>query len=223
MTSVTSESSFKMTDADFNVVSQPQVPCVVICDVSSSMTGDPIEELNDGLSLLCDELANDPIAATAVDLAIVTFGRSVELQQPFSKVGAFPPVLIAGGSTPMGAGVSLALDELARRQKYFEQHQIPQRRAWVYLISDGQPTDEIIDVAARARTLQLQNKLLLYSIGVAGADMATLGSFSTQKPLALKGLMFAELFRWVSQSMSGASRRQDFGAGDAPCTDGFAK
>lgn len=209
--------------ADFAATAEARVPCVIICDTSGSMSGAPIIELNEGLQVLHEELGKDPIASVAVDLAVVTFGGTVEVAQPFATVeNSFVPSLTASGDTPMGAGVSLALEILNEQKRLYNERSIPRRRAWAFLISDGAPTDEWLTAAAQALNLQDKDSLILYAIGVEGADMKMLARFSKNEPLALKGLRFAELFKWVSKSMSNASRRPNVGPSDVPPTTSWS-
>src|SRR6478609_7193596 len=55
---------------DFAVNPEPRLPCVLLLDVSTSMTGAPIHELNDGVFLYKGELMADPLAAKRVEVAI---------------------------------------------------------------------------------------------------------------------------------------------------------
>lgn len=42
---------------------EPRCPCLLLLDVSGSMSGNPIRELNEGLKIFRDELMADPLAA----------------------------------------------------------------------------------------------------------------------------------------------------------------
>jgi hypothetical protein len=55
----------------------PRCPCLLLLDVSASMTGRPMEELNAGLVLLKDELSADSLASKRVQIGVVTFGPVV--------------------------------------------------------------------------------------------------------------------------------------------------
>ena len=45
-------------------------------------------------------------------------------------------------------------------------------------------------------------------MGVDEADFGTLQKLSVRAPIKLRGLMFRELFQWLSNSLSGVSRSQ---------------
>ena len=88
---------------------EPRVPCVLLLDVSGSMSGQPIAELNEGLVTLKDTLAADSLASKRAEIAIVTFGGMVTVIQDFVTAENFqPPQLNATGGTPMGQAISPA-------------------------------------------------------------------------------------------------------------------
>src|SRR4051812_33365369 len=85
---------------------EPRVPCVLLLDVSGSMSGAPIAELNQGLIALKDTLSADSLASKRAELAIVTFGGVVNVIQDFVTAEHFqPPQLHASGGTPMGQAI----------------------------------------------------------------------------------------------------------------------
>src|SRR5262245_4657349 len=91
----------------------PRCPCVLLLDVSSSMQGDPISALNDGLKAFGREVSSDAVAARRVEVAIVTFGSGAHTVQDFVTVDQFvAPALVANGQTHMGIGIETALNLL---------------------------------------------------------------------------------------------------------------
>jgi uncharacterized protein YegL len=59
---------------DFALNPEQRTACVLLLDVSGSMSGQPIGELNAGLQTYKNALVGDALAAKRVEVAIVTFG-----------------------------------------------------------------------------------------------------------------------------------------------------
>ena len=185
---------------------EQRCPCLLLLDTSVSMEGQRIAELNEGIRTFKSELMQDSLAVKRVEIAIVTFGP-VRLAQDFVTADNFqPPHLSTTGDTPMGAAIVNGLEELERRKEQYRQHAIPYNRPWVFLITDGAPTDSVVFASQVVREGVERKKFAFFAVGVEGADMATLASISPRKPLKLQGLKFRELFQWLSGSLSSASR-----------------
>lgn len=75
--------------SDFASNPEPRCPCILLLDVSGSMNGRPINELNAGLVTFRDELLADSLALKRVELGIVTFGP-VHVEQPLPAPLIFP-------------------------------------------------------------------------------------------------------------------------------------
>lgn len=193
---------------------EPRCASLLIIDISSSMSGEPIKELQAGLTLYRDELAADPLARKRVEVAIVTFGGSVDVVQNFVTAESFmPPALETRGDTPMGEAVVTALKLLEDRKAEYRQNGIQYYRPWVFLITDGGPTDATSQfwTDAKAKILQGQEKksFSFYAVGVEGADMDRLKELSpVPEPLKLKGFRFRDLFKWLSNSQGDVSKSQ---------------
>ncbi len=188
---------------------EPRCPVVLALDVSWSMRGQPIDELNAGLQEFERAIKADKLAALRVEIALVTFGGAVQ-SVDFVPADQFqPPPLSATGGTPMGQAVQQALTLLRERKEKYKRNDVDYYRPWLFLISDGDPTDAWESAAAQAQQEEARKGVSVYAVGVEGADLAKLGRFcSANSPLKLKGLAFAELFTWLSKSLSAVSQQR---------------
>lgn len=199
-------------DPEFVENAEPRCPCLLLLDTSTSMHGRPMDELNDGLQVFRAELAADAMATQRVEIGVVTFGP-VRIQGSFQTADLFsPPMLEANGDTPLGAAIEQGLDMLEARKRTYREAGISYYRPWVFLITDGAPTDEWRNAAARVREGDSDGRkaFSFFAVGVEGADMHTLTEICSpdRPPLKLKGLSFRELFTWLSSSLGGVAKSQ---------------
>lgn len=214
--------------SDFAENPEPRVPCVLILDVSYSMNGQPIDELNEGLTAYREELAADSLASKRVEIALITFGGEVTTVQDFTTADHFhPPALVANGDTPLGEAVTRGMSMLEERKKLYKDNGIMYYRPWLFLITDGGPTDSWQRAAQESLKGDKAKSFSFFSVGVGdSANFDVLKQFSTREPLKLKGLRFRDLFIWLSSSQQSVSKSSP---GDAvplanPATpDGWAE
>jgi uncharacterized protein YegL len=127
---------------------EPRCACVLLLDTSGSMTGNKINQLNEGIITFAEELRSDAMAAKRVEISIVTFGP-VQTIQHFITADSFQPsMLIASGDTPMGAAIQEAVYLVAERKISYKTNGIAYFRPWIFLITDGAPTDNVSAAAS---------------------------------------------------------------------------
>ena len=185
--------------------------CVLLLDVSGSMVGRPIKELDEGLAAYRDTLASDALARKRVEVAVVTFGGTVDIAHAFSTADVFhPPDLRPRGDTPMAQAVNVALDMVDARKQEYRSHSVGYYRTLVLLLTDGGPTDGDTplweDAVRRVKDGEDQRKFAFVAVGIEGADFERLRELSVREPLKLKGLDFRSLFLWLSSSQQAVSR-----------------
>ena len=188
-------------------------PTVLLLDVSGSMAGRPLEELQHGLTQYIDEIAADSLAKRRLEIAIVTFGGVVQVAQPFATPErVILPALAATGDTPMGQAIVTGLDLLRERRIELSRQGIPQYKPWIFLITDGGPTDDGLPVWQEAVTRLREsrgNKAQFFAVAVEGANLPKLTELcqstcppgeEPKPPMMLQGVKFRELFQWITQS-----------------------
>jgi len=185
---------------------EPRCPCVLLLDTSGSMSGPPINELNQGLQAFKESL-KDPTALLRVEVAIVAFDNSPRLVQDFVPANNFqPPILTAQGGTDMAGGIQKALDLLRSRKEQYKANKVFYYRPWVFMITDGAPNPGWEPAAQRIRDEENDKGVAFFAIGVEGADMGRLKDITVRPPWQLRGLNFQGLFLWLSASLTKVSQ-----------------
>lgn len=202
------------TLVDVRVLSnpQPRCACVLLLDTSSSMSGEPIRQLNEGVQVFRDDAASDSLTAQRLEVAVVTFGEGVDVRHEFCGIQEFfPATLHASGMTPMGEAVVKGHELLEERKRAYKNSGVEYFQPWMFLISDGEPTDydrNVWQQACRAvRGSHSTGKLNFFAVGVEGANLSKLSELSPPERPAIKlqGLRFRELFKWLSASLKSVS------------------
>lgn len=185
---------------------EPRCPVVLLLDTSDSMAGEPIEQLNEGIATFKYEVEKDTLAALRVEVCLITFGSDVTCVQDFTTIDDFTaPRLHPKGYSPLGGALELGLEKVLNRVATYKNNGIPYYRPWIFLITDGAPTDGMkwYEAGQEAQALERRGLLNMFLIGVEGADMAVLSKIASpdRPPLKLQALKFNALFRWLSSSV----------------------
>ncbi len=190
---------------------EPRCPCVLLLDTSGSMDGRRIQALSDGLEAFKFDLRVDDLAKKRVEIAVITFDTHVSVLRDFVTADQFePPLLLAQGTTCMGAAIHEALDLIEARKRQYRTFGVSYYRPWVFMITDGEPQGEAADVVAlaaeRVRREEEQKRVAFFTVAVEGANLARLQTLSVRSPIRLRGLNFKDMFLWLSASMQRVSQ-----------------
>jgi len=183
---------------------EPHLACVLLLDTSGSMNGAPIRSLNQAINDFKEQTAMDDLAQKRVDIAIIEFNDSARVVQNFTPLSQMQPVsLSAGGMTAMGEGINRAIDMVKERNRFYASMGTPVFQPWIFMITDGAPTDDIS--LARQRIHEEENKgshgkLKFWSVGVPGYKKEVITSLS-KRCIELDQKDFSRIFNWVSDSV----------------------
>ncbi len=180
--------------------------CVLVLDVSGSMQGQAIDELNNGLRSFHKEVMDDFVASQRLEVSIVTFGSTVScLQEPALITQISMPVLHAAGTTKLVDGVRMGIDLIEQRKKWYKETGQNYYRPMLVLITDGEPDPEqnISGLSNEIETAMLGKKFSFFALGVKGFNYDKLASLCPPPthPLILDGYKFANFFKWLSNSI----------------------
>jgi uncharacterized protein YegL len=188
-----------------------RLPIYLVIDVSSSMSGAPIEAANTGLRDLEAALRADPHALETAYVSIITFESTAQQIYPLTEAGLFKaPAMAASGGTALGAA-------LRKLGECFDKDLRPKAadhpgdwKPLVFLLTDGEPTDK--DWRAEAEQFKKrQTSLPANLIAVACGPQANVSVLKelTEMVVLMQDIgpeSFRKLFQWVSQSVKVASK-----------------
>ena len=123
----------------FTTQTAKPLPVVLLLDVSGSMSGEKIENLNKAVEDMLDTFAKEEKNETEILVSVITFGAQVDLYIPFTNASQVQwQSLKADGFTPLGTALKMA------KAMIEDKATTPSRayRPTIVLVSDGQPTDD---------------------------------------------------------------------------------
>lgn len=190
-----------------------RLPVYLLLDTSGSMSGEPIEQVKNGMQMLVSGLRQDPYALETAWLGVITFDSSAQEVVPLTELTAFqPPGIAANGGTSMGAGLSKLADAAKRDVKKTTTTEKGDWRPMVFMMTDGQPTDDWQKGLARFK----QEKWgVVVGCAVDGADTGVLKQIAGDENVVRLDTSDAAsikaFFKWVTASVSTSSKSVEQG------------
>jgi len=195
-----------------------RLPVFFLIDVSESMVGEPITNVNEGIQKITLSLKRNPMALETAFLSIIIFAGKARLLTPLTELLQFtPPDLFIGGGTALGNGLNFLMDEM-EKQIQKTTHEI--KGDWkpiVFLLTDGAPTDSITSALTRWND-EFRTKANLVAVSIGDrADTAVLKKL-TENVVVFDGEnkeAYSKFFDWASasietKSVNMAAGRDDF-------------
>ena len=204
--------SEKFSASDFGNSTKRRLPICFCLDTSGSMMGKPSKQLNMGLSNFIASIKANDDTKSATDIAIVTFGSSVEIVMPFGKItdSGLPEISASTTLTPIGEGILTALELLNARKEGYKELGIKYYQPWLVVITDGAPQGPNamanMELAIKAcNELEADDKLVVFNIGVGSSvdfDILKRVSIKREEPISVSSGDFGKLFVFLGSSSS---------------------
>ena len=185
---------------------EPHMALLFLVDTSSSMAGEPIDELNKGLNRFKEQVCKDEKTRGILDVASIQFDSNWSVTQDWVPVECMGKAEFqADGCTYMAGALDKAIEMVAERSRFYGRSGTQPYKPWIVLISDGAPFDPVDELAVKVNEMVEKNKLAFWSLAVPGADMDVLRRLSGRRVLKLADYDFSQFFDWVNKSMRSVS------------------
>lgn len=186
-----------------------RLPVYILLDCSESMVGDAINSVQTGLEMLLGTLRSDPHCLETAWVSIIAFSQDAQVLVPLTELTEFQtPILKPRPGTSLGKALSLLRNCIEGEVRQTSTTQKGDYRPLVFLLTDGQPTDDWRTVKAAVDCLTNPRVANFYAIGCGeDVDFEMLNEVSDvvfkladMEPTTLK-----KLFIWLTASVQGAS------------------
>lgn len=192
-----------------------RLPVYLVLDTSGSMYGEPIEAVKNGVQTLISTLRSDPYALETAFISIITFNTNAQQVTSLTELASFQqPTIDAGGCTALGGALELLAQKIDAEVTKTTAEQKGDWKPLVFLMTDGEPTDDITHGLAEFR--KRKTGMVVACAAGTGANTNTLKQI-TENVVSLDTADSATIkafFKWVSASISSSSINLEKGEGE---------
>ena len=187
-----------------------RLPIYFLIDVSESMVGDQIRQVEDGMATIIKSIKTDPHAIETVWISIIVFAGQAKTLVPLQEVVSFyPPRFPIGGGTSLSNGLGHLMFELRRNIVKTTMEQKGDWKPIVFLFTDGVPTDDSKNAINEwKQNWQRTANMVAISFGD-NTDTSLLGEL-TDNVLQFNNANpedYQKFFKWVTDSIKTSSVR----------------
>lgn len=185
-----------------------RLPIYFLVDVSESMVGEPIEQIQNGMRTIIQELRVDPYALETAFISIIAFaGKAMTLSSLTELYKFYPPNFPIGSGTALGSALNFLMDEMDKSIQHTTHEIKGDWKPIVFLFTDGVPTDDYSVAFTRWNNKYRKTcNFIAVSIGD-NVNTQVLGQI-TDNVLRLKDTdkeSFQKFFKWITASIKATS------------------
>jgi uncharacterized protein YegL len=185
-----------------------RLPIYFLVDVSESMVGTPIEQVQEGMRTIIQNLRVDPYALETVFVSIIAFaGKATSLSSLTELYKFYPPIFPIGGGTSLGAGLDFLMNDLDRSIQKTTAEVKGDWKPIIFLFTDGNPTDNYQSAFKRWND-NYRKHCNLVAISLGDNVNTSILAQLTENVLLLKDTdeeSFSKFFKWVTASIKTTS------------------
>lgn len=185
-----------------------RLPIYFLIDISESMVGDQIQQVEEGMATIIKAIKTDPYAIETVWISIIVFAGQAKTLVPLQEVVSFyPPKFPIGGGTSLSKGLGHLMFELRKNIVKTTAEQKGDWKPIVFLFTDGVPTDDTkAAISEWKQNWQRSANMIAISFGDA-TDTRLLGEL-TENVLQFNNTTpedYTRFFKWVTDSIKTSS------------------
>ena len=185
-----------------------RLPIYFVIDISESMVGEPIQQVEDGLATIIQALKTDPYALETVYVSIIVFAGQAKTLVPLQEIVSFyPPKFPIGSGTSLSKGLEHLMNELRDNIVKTTYEVKGDWKPIIFLFTDGVPTDDSRNAISEWKSKwQKTANMIAVSFGN-DTDTNLLGEL-TDNVLQFKNTnvqSYKEFFKWVTDSIKTSS------------------
>jgi uncharacterized protein YegL len=168
------------------------------------MAGEPLDAVETGVYKTLSSLKKDPHALETVYVSVIAFGAKAKVLTPLTEVVSIaPPPFSLRPGTSLGAALDLLRESIIKEVKKTTAEAKGDYRPLVFILTDGQPTDDWESALARLRSVK-PSLASVYGFGCGDeVDFETLAKISDVcfQVDSLTTESLTRLFVWLTASI----------------------
>ena len=189
-----------------------RLPIFFLIDISESMVGEPIQQVEEGLANIIQALKSDPYAIETVWVSIIVFAGQPKTLVPLHEIiNFYPPRFPIGGGTSLSKGLGHLMYELRSNIVKTTYEQKGDWKPIVFLFTDGVPTDDTTSAIAEWKQ-NWQRTANMIAVSFGSETDTNILSELTDNVLLFKNTdpaAYKQFFKWVTDSIKTSSERVD--------------